>query len=140
MPLELTHLRNSIRSLADLLAVAENDTRMGQFTEVERNGIRAGVIQNFEVTYELAWKLMARWLNTHVGIGIADGVTRRQLFRLAAESSLIHDVDQWMQHHEAHNTTSHTYDEEKAAWVYQDTREFVHDARYLLQALEASDD
>lgn len=140
MPLELTNLRNSIRSLADLLEVAENDTRMGQFTEVERNGIRAGVIQNFEVTYELAWKLMARWLNTHVGTGIADGVTRRQLFRLAAESNLIHDVDQWMQHHEARNTTSHTYDEEKAAWVYQDTREFVHDARYLLQVLEASDD
>ena len=140
MPLELTNLRNSIQSLTDLLEVAENDTRMGQFTEVERNGIRAGVIQNFEVTYELAWKLMARWLNTYVGTGIADGVTRRQLFRLAAESSLIHDVDQWMQHHEARNTTSHIYDEEKATWVYQETREFVHDARYLLLALDASND
>lgn len=140
MPLELTNLRNSIQSLTDLLEVAENDTRMGQFTEVERNGIRAGVIQNFEVTYELAWKLMARWLNTYIGTGIADGITRRQLFRLAAESHLIHDVDQWMQHHEARNTTSHIYDEEKAAWVYQETREFVHDARYLLQVLDASND
>ena len=140
MPLELTNLRNSIQSLAALLEVAENDTRMGQFTDVERNGIRAGVIQNFEVTYELAWKLMARWLNTYVGIGIADGVTRRQLFRLAAESRLIHDVDQWMLHHEARNTTSHIYDEEKADWVYQETREFVHNARYLLQALDASND
>ncbi len=138
MPLELTNHRNSIQSLAALLEVAESDTRMGQFTEVERNGIRAGGIQNFEVTSELAWKLMARWLNTHVGI--ADGSTRRQLFRLAAESNLIHDVDQWMQHHEARNTTTHTYDEAKAAWVYQETREFVHDARYLLQALDASND
>lgn len=140
MPLELTNLRNSIQSLSDLLEVAENDTRMGQFTDVERNGIRAGVIQNFEVTYELAWKLMARWLNTYIGTGIADGVTRRHLFRLAAERRLIHDVDQWMQHHEARNTTSHIYDEEKADWVYQETREFVHDARYLLQALDASND
>ncbi len=34
---------------------------------------RAGVIQNFEVIYELSWKLMARWLNTYVGTGVADG-------------------------------------------------------------------
>ena len=62
---------------------------------------------------------MARWLNTHIGAGIADGVTRRQLFRLAAENRLIADVDLWMQHHEARNATSHIYDEEKAAQVYQ---------------------
>ena len=140
MPLELTNLRNSIQSLTDLLAVAENDTRMGQFTDVERNGIRAGVIQNFEVTYEISWKLMARWLNTYVASGVADGVTRRQLFRLAAENRLIHDVDEWMQHHEARNTTSHIYNEEQAARVYEATREFVHDARYLLEALEARND
>ena len=140
MPLQLTNLRNSIQSLTDLLAVAENDARMGQFTDVERNGIRAGVIQNFEVTYEVSWKLMARWLNTYVGVGVADGVTRRQLFRLAAEHRLIDGVDEWMQHHEARNATSHIYNEEQAARVYQATREFAHDARYLLEALEARND
>ena len=45
-----------------------------------------------------------------------------------------------MQHHEARNTTSHIYDEEQAARVYEATREFVHDARYLLEALEARND
>ena len=140
MPLELDSLRNSIQALTDLLAVSENDARMGQLSEVERNGIRSGVIQNFEVTYELSWKMMARWLNTYIGAGIADGVTRRQLFRLAAENRLIPDVDLWMQHHEARNATSHIYDEEKAMLVYSATREFSHDARLLLQALEAHND
>ena len=140
MPLELTHLRKSIQSLTGLLAVAENDARMEQFSDVERNGIRAGVIQNFEVTYELSWKLIKRWLNTYVASEVADGVTRRQLFRLAAESHLIHDVDAWMQHHDARNTTSHIYDAEEAAWVSQATREFAHDARYLLEALETRND
>ena len=140
MPLGLDSLRNSIKSLTDLLAVSENDARMGQLSEVERKGIRSGVIQNFEVTYELSWKLMARWLNTYIGAGIADGVTRRQLFRLAAENRLILDVDLWMRYHEARNATSHIYDEEKALLVYRATREFAHDARLLLEALEARDD
>ena len=140
MPLELDSLRNSIKSLTDLLAVSENDARMGQLSEVERNGIRSGVIQNFEVTYELSWKLMARWSNTYIGAGIADGVTKRQLFRLAAENRLILDVDLWGQHHEARNATAHIYDEEKALLVYRATREFVHDAQLLLEALEARND
>ena len=140
MPLELNSLRNSIATLTDLLAVSENDARMGQLSDVERNGIRSGVIQNFEVTYELSWKLMARWLNTYVSPGVADGVTRRQLFRLAAENRLIPDVDLWMQHHEARNATTHIYDEEKAVKVYKATREFAHDARRLLEALEARND
>ena len=51
------------------------------------------------------WKLMARWLNTYIGSGISDGVTRRELFRLAAENRLIPDVDLWMLYHNARNDT-----------------------------------
>ena len=140
MPLELDSIRNSIRALTDLLMVSENEARMEELSEVERNGIRAGVIQHFQVTYELSWKLMARWLNAFVGNGVGDGLSRRQLFRLAAGHLLIPDVDLWMQHHEARNATSHIYNEEKAMLVYGVTREFAHDAQRLLQALEARND
>ena len=140
MPLELISLRNALKALTDLLTVSENDARMGQLSDIERNGIRSGAIKNFEVTYELCWKLMARWLNTYVGPEVADGVSRRQLFRLAAENRLIPDVDLWMRHHEARNVTAHIYDEEKAMMVYRTTRDFAHDARLLLQALEERND
>ncbi len=139
MPLELDHLRKSIQALSDLLAVSDNDERMGQLSEVERTGIRAGVIKNFETTYELSWKLIARWLKTHVG-SEADGVTRRELFRLAAENRLIPDVDLWMGHHVARNDTAHVYDEGKADQVYRATMDFAHDARRLLEILEARND
>lgn len=140
MPLELGSLRDSIKALTDLLAVSENTVRMGQLSDVERAGIRAGVIQKFEVTYELCWKLIARWLRTYVNPEIADGVSRRQLFRLAAENRLIPDVDLWVQYHESRNSTSHIYDEEKAMMVYRATREFAHDAQRLLRELEARND
>ena len=140
MPLDLSSLGKSVKALSDLLAVSEDDERMSQLSEVERIGIRAGVIQHFEVTYELCWKLMARWLNAHIGPGVADGVSRRQLFRLAASSQLITDVDRWMRHHHGRNETSHIYDHEKAERVYWATIDFVHDARQLLKALESRND
>ena len=140
MPIQLDNLRNAVKVLSDLLAVTENETRMAQFSQVEQDGVRAGVIQNFEVAYELCWKSMARWLKANVGTNIVDGVTRRELFRLAAQQRLIADVDRWMQHHEVRHLTSHVYDARQAEMAYRATGEFVHDARDLLAALEARND
>ncbi len=140
MPLVLENLRNAIKALSELRAVAENMARMEQFDEVEQKGIRAGVIQNFEVTYELCWKLMDRWLSANLGASAVDGVPRRELFRLAAQRRLIADVDVWWQYHKARNITSHIYDERKAESVYRAIGDFVHDARALLTALEERND
>lgn len=140
MPLELDDLRNAVKALSDLWEVTENVTRMAQFSQVESDGIRAGTIQNFEVTYELCWKLMARWLERNVGPGVVDGVTRRQLFRHAAEQLLIADVDGWMRYHEARNITSHVYDVRKAESALGVIAEFIRDARDLLAVLEARND
>ena len=119
MPLHLDSLRDSIEAHDELLTASEDEARMGRLSEIERIGIRAGVVKHFEITYELSWKLMARWLNTNVGSDTADGVTRRQLYRLSAAHKLISDVDRWMQHHDARNTTSHIYDRKKAQQVYE---------------------
>lgn len=140
MPLELDHLRRSLAALTALLAVSENQTRMADLTEVERDGLRSGAIQKFEITYELAWKLIARWLNSNVTPGIANQVTKRELYRLAAQYGLIADVEAWMKHHEARNATSHLYDEQKAAFVYHSVTHFAHDAQRLLAELDARND
>jgi len=140
MALQLKSLRKSIQALSEVAAASGNHERMSQLWDIERVAIRAGMVQHFEITYELCWKLMARWINANVSPGIADGVTRRQLFRLAAERHLIQDVDRWMSHHEGRNATSHIYDFAKAEAVYQATIDFVHDARALLRALEARND
>ena len=140
MPLHLDNLRDSIEALDELLTASEDEARMGRLSEIERIGIRAGVVKHFEITYELSWKLMARWLNTNVASDTADGVTRRQLYRLSAANKLISDVDRWMQHHDARNTTSHIYDREKAQQVYEAVKVFTQDAPQLLKALEARND
>jgi len=55
---------------------------------------------------------MKRWLDENIGSTVADGVTRRELFRLSAENRLRNDVDTWMEFHRSRNLTSHTYNEE----------------------------
>ena len=102
--------------------------------------VRAGVIQNFEVAYEQCWKMMKRWLEENIGSTYVDGVTRRELFRLAAENRLITDVDRWMDYHNERNQTSHTYDEETAQSVFEEATEFVHDAKQFLRTLEVRND
>ena len=96
-----------------------------------------GVIQHFEFTYELSWKFIRRWLETNIGRDSADGVSRRELFRMGAENRLIDDVDAWMRYHAARNNTSHTYNPSVAAEVYGISLDFARDAGRLLAALEA---
>ena len=105
-----------------------------------RVAVRAGAIKHFEFTYELSWLSIKRWLETNVSPTTGDGVTRRELFRLAAENRLIDDVDRWMRYHQARNRTSHTYRETTANEVYRVIPEFLADVRWLLAILEAKND
>jgi len=102
--------------------------------------MRAGVIQNFEFTYELCWKFMKRWLENNVGGSYVDGVSRHELFRLAAESRLITDVSQWMKYHAARNETAHTYDSGKADEIFAIASVFQADAAKFLQVLKERND
>ncbi len=96
---------------------------------------RAGVIQNFEFTYELCWKFLKRRLEADFGKSIADGLSRKELFRLANKHRLIENVDDWFAFHEARNETSHTYDAGTAQIVYQESIRFIVFAKNLYNKL-----
>ena len=137
MNLHLDSLTKSIDALGRSVKTASSlDTSDDDLRET----VRAGVIQNFEVAYEQCWKMMKRWLEENIGSTYVDGVTRRELFRLAAESRLITDVERWMDYHTARNQTSHTYDEATAQSVFEEATQFADDAKQLLRKLEAHND
>lgn len=140
MPLELESLEKAINAIQKVLAKSEDSVFMESVDEIARDAIKSGVIQHFEFTYELCWKFMKRWIEMNVSAAEVDGVTRRDLFRQAAEQHLITDVEQWMRHHYARNQMSHTYDSAIAELVYEASRGFTHDAVLLLEALKARND
>ena len=140
MPLDLSSLEKSVAALNAALAKSNDSEFMSALDDVATSLVKSGVIQHFEFTYELCWKFIKRWLDMNISLTIADGVTRKELFRMAAENRLIDDVDRWMQHHEARNETSHTYDPAIAERVYRAAHDFAHDATRLLAALNARND
>lgn len=137
MPLELESLRKTVEALERSVKAS---AQLDKLDEDLKETIRAGVIQHFEVAYEVCWKFMKRWIEEHVSASAVDGVTRRELFRHAAENKLIADVERWMEHHRSRNLTSHTYDPEVALEVFEDAPRLLVDARAFLVAIEARND
>jgi nucleotidyltransferase substrate binding protein (TIGR01987 family) len=70
-----------------------------------------GIIKLFEISFELAWKLMKDYLEKE---GFTEVQTPRAAIKKANEIGLIDQGHDWLQVLEDRNLTVHTYDEEKA--------------------------
>jgi nucleotidyltransferase substrate binding protein (TIGR01987 family) len=141
MELDLSSLQKAIDSLEKTIKVAENKTLADGLEADVKDAIRAGVIQNFEFTYELCWKFMKRWLSQNASTEEAENSrTRKELFRLAARFGLIDNPLSWFSYGDARNLTSHTYDEDKAETVYDTAIDFLEDAKDFLKKLQEHND
>lgn len=99
--------------------------------------LRDAVIQRFEYSFELCWKMLKRHLELVVpDPGSIDLLSYRDLMRVAAERGLIGAIDPWIEYRAPRNATSHAYDEQRARSVYQTARGFLPDAAALLLELE----
>jgi nucleotidyltransferase substrate binding protein (TIGR01987 family) len=136
MALELDSLQRALISLENSIRVMRQKQVLPDVDPIELDVIKAGVVQNFEFSYELCWKFMKRWLEENIGSTQVDGVPRRELFRLAAESRLLNDVERWMDYHRARNRTSHVYDPNIAEIVVREAVAFAPDAKDFLHKLE----
>lgn len=100
--------------------------------------LRDACIQRFEYTYELANKMLKRFLEcSQPSIAIIDQLTYRDLLRLAAETGLIDNVEDWFLFREARNKTSHAYDESKAIEVFSHIPKFIICVKTLINNLES---
>ena len=140
MALELSSLKKAVSSLERALDTANRKLDAGNPEKNEMELMKSGVIQNFEFTYELCWKFMKRWLDINYSESFTVGITRKQLFRYAAENLLITDFYKWEKYHNARNRTSHTYDEAIAEEIFNTTTDFLNDAKDFLERLEKRND
>ncbi|MEB3198916.1 MAG: nucleotidyltransferase substrate binding protein [Synechococcaceae cyanobacterium] len=76
-----------------------------------------GLIQGFEFTHELAWKLLKDDMEYQ---GISGLIGSRDATRLAFQSGLISEGEPWMAMIKARNQSSHTYNLEQAEAIARD--------------------
>jgi nucleotidyltransferase substrate binding protein (TIGR01987 family) len=130
MTLDLTSLQKALAALERALTPA------GAAPEDEE--LRDACIQRFELTYELAWKMLKRRLEMDLpNPQEVDAMSYRALIRVGAEQGLIDDVADWFIYRDKRNLTSHTYDAAKAAEVAACLPAFAAHARRLLEKLQA---
>jgi hypothetical protein len=79
---------------------------------------------------------MKRWLALNFSPDEVNGVNRREFYRICAENSLIDDVNQWMEFHQARVRDSYTYIESVAEEVFVVALQFLPYARDCLKRLE----
>ncbi|MEN1968843.1 nucleotidyltransferase substrate binding protein [Lentibacillus sp. N15] len=98
------------------------------YTELER----AGIIQFFEMTFELSWKVLKDYLE-------AQGyITRspREAIKQAYQIDLIDDGHIWIEALSKRNLTTHTYDEQMATeFVDEITNVFMPQMKILYKRL-----
>ena len=129
MALDLSSLNKAINSM-------ERAMNRSQRTPDDEE-LRDAVIQRFEYTYELCWKMLKRQLEEESPHPSAvDALSFRDLLREGAEKGMIRCVEDWFIYREQRNITAHTYDENKAISVYNTALNFLPDARDLLNKLE----
>jgi nucleotidyltransferase substrate binding protein (TIGR01987 family) len=75
---------------------------------------KAGLIQFFEMTFELSWNLMKDYLEEE---GYSELFSPRAVIKKAFEIGLISEGRTWLNLLEDRNLTSHTYDEQTASDV-----------------------
>ena len=101
----------SYRKALSRLAEVVNVMKVRQLNDFEADGL----IQRFEFTFELAWKLMKSYAEYQ---GTDKEITgSRDAIRWAFENKLIEYSDVWMEMIKRRNDTSHNYDEDTAADV-----------------------
>jgi nucleotidyltransferase substrate binding protein (TIGR01987 family) len=135
MSLDYTSLGNAIAQLQKSLAYANSPIAMAD--PGLREQLRNSVIQCFEFTYELCWKMLKRYLEaTEANPADIDSGSFQNLIRLGNERALLRsDWRLWKIYRQARTDSSHTYDAAKAEAVFAVAPDFLVEAQALFYEL-----
>ena len=130
--LDLIFLEKSINTLEKSINSYDRLCKDLDLNADDISALKSGVIHNFKVAYEQSWKFMKRWLENNINSESVDGITRKELFRLARENKLITNIEAWFRFHESRNLTSHTYDQNTADLTFETAHDFLKEAKELI--------
>lgn len=102
-------LHEKIDNFANSLRVLKS----ADFEMADSDGIyRIGVLRQFSLTFELAWKVMQEVLRAH-GVGEAATGSPRDILQLGYRYGFVDDPDVWLLMLKKRNASIHIYDEDE---------------------------
>lgn len=109
----------------------------GAFASKAHHQLRNSVIQCFEFTYELSWKMLKRHLEaTSASPADLDQAHFQDLIREGNVRGLLRsDWLRWKTYRQARNDSGHTCNQAKAEMVFAMAPDFLAEAQALYQAL-----
>lgn len=136
MKLELDALAGAVAQLEKSLAYARSSQAGADPGLAEQ--FRNSVIQCFEFSYELAWKMLRRQLALDLATpDLVERLAYRDLVRTGVERGLLREAQAWFDYRELRNQTAHTYDVGKADKVAAAAPKLLADVHFLLERLRA---
>lgn len=130
MKLDLTALEKAINSF---------EKAIDQYNLDEENEfVRDSVIQRFEYTYELASKIIKRYLSiTSADPSSINEMSFQEIVRESYTKGILQNSwDVWKKYRENRNRTSHGYNEDDAIEIAQNVQVFYSEAKFLLTKLD----
>lgn len=100
-------------------AVKRLEEAINIYEELPNTAVRDGVIQRFEFCTELAWKATREYL---IDEGYTDLNSPKSVMRQAYADGIVSDERAWIDLLTARNITSHVYDDDTAADVFEKIR------------------
>ncbi|OGT49043.1 MAG: hypothetical protein A3E82_01335 [Gammaproteobacteria bacterium RIFCSPHIGHO2_12_FULL_38_11] len=136
--IDTTPLKRALDALKRSIAISIQYLRDEKASPDLKETLQAGVIQHFEFSYELSFKLLKRQLEHESSTPtLVDSFSFQELIREGAEKSYIKDAKKWLEYRHQRNLTSHVYREDYAKSVYKSAIEFYDDGYDLLTKLQA---
>jgi len=113
----LAKLTNNIRYIKEMFdhMNLEDDETFNDIALTIQDIYKQGLIQSFEFTHELAWKVMQDFAKDQGNNEIRGS---KDATRYAAQANLIEDGHAWMDMILSRNESSHTYNEETANGIF----------------------
>jgi nucleotidyltransferase substrate binding protein (TIGR01987 family) len=130
MVLDLSSFEQATNSLGKVLERYER--------EPDDLVVQDSVIQRFEYTYGMAFKILKRFLAlAGENAEEIDMMSFQDIIRTGnAKGLLMSDVGVWSDYRNKRKITSHTYDNDKAETVVEIVPQFYEEAKYLLERLK----
>lgn len=106
--MELFYMKKYDNFTNCLSVLKKVDSEKAKYDEI----YRTGVIGQYNLTFELAWKLLQAVLKLH-GVSGADVGSPREILKLAYKAGFINEEDIWLKMLKDRNTFVHIYYEEE---------------------------